>query len=86
MHVRVAESGDCIEMDGGRVALVSIEAVSGVAIVELEHLTIAGDLGHDRGGSDGRTATIAVQHATLGHRQTGHMERVDEHDIWQWRE
>jgi len=42
---------------GSRVADVFLEAPAGVALGGLAHVTVAGDLGEDRGSSDGGTET-----------------------------
>ena len=46
----------------GRVALVAGEAVIGMPGIQGHHLRIPGDLGQDRGGGDGRMASIALDH------------------------
>src|SRR6185503_19550074 len=54
MHIRVAEPCNGVEVIGGGVALVAIESVARIAIVELAHLAVARHLGDDRRGGNRR--------------------------------
>ncbi len=83
VRVRVAEPCDSLEMIGRCVPLMAVETVPWILCMKLLHETIAGNLGHDGGRSNGRTPSIAMGHSALRHRYIGHAKRVDEHDIRQ---
>ena len=83
VRVRVAEPCDSLEMIGRCVPLMAVETVSWILCMKLLHETIARNLGHDGGRSNGRTPSIAMGHAALRHGYVGHAKRVDEHDIRQ---
>src|ERR1700741_1785442 len=55
-----AVAGEGFEVLGGGVALVTVEAVVRVALVQARHLGVAGGLGEDRGGRDHLVGGVAV--------------------------
>jgi hypothetical protein len=77
-----SESLEGAEVIGSAVAFVLGEAVAGVELVELEHETVACDLGEDTGGCDARAQGIAFDEGGLGKRDAGDVEAVDEDVIW----
>ena len=65
MCIGVAVACNGVQMIGGRVAFVPIEAVAGIASVQLEHLPIARHLRDDRRRGDCRASAVAVEDAAL---------------------
>src|ERR1700686_5725591 len=60
VRVGIAKAGDGVEVVGGGVALVAVEAVPGVLPVQRQHLAVPGDLRDDRRGGDRRAPAVAV--------------------------
>ena len=87
MHVRVAESWQRRRGDRpSRSPCGDRNRNADRAACSSTHQPVAGHLRHDRGGGDGRAPAVAVHDAALRHRQVGHAERVDEHDVGQRRQ
>jgi hypothetical protein len=68
---RVAVARHGRQMLGRGVSLVMGVAVTRIAGVLDQHLAIARDFGHDRGGRDGCTSPVTLRHAALGDLQIG---------------
>jgi hypothetical protein len=49
--------------------------------MQLDHHSVARDLGDDRRGGDRRASRVAVDDAALRHQQIRNPKRIDEHDV-----
>src|SRR5687768_1317239 len=65
VRVGIAEARHRVEVVARGVALVTVEAVAGIAAMQLQHGAVAGHLGDDRGRGDGGAPGVAVHHAAL---------------------
>jgi hypothetical protein len=73
-----AEAVDGLEMFRGAIALVEGESITRVHLFELEHQTVAGDLGDDARGGDRVTERVALDHGRLGTGEPWDREAVDQ--------
>ena len=70
----------------GTVALMLVEAVVGILLVELYHQTISRHLRDDRGGGDREAASIALDDGALWQRDIWQMDGIEEQGLGRGRE
>ncbi|MNG04421.1 hypothetical protein D3C84_875490 [compost metagenome] len=68
-------------MDGGGIALVPGDAITGVDRIQLGHFPITADLGQDGSRSDGRYLAISLDHRSAGHLELGAAVAIDQRQL-----
>ena len=79
MQSRNSEGGQGSKVRFGAVAGVALPAVAAEAAGKAAHPAVAGDLGHDRGGSNGEALAVATDDGRLWLSQLGDAQAIDEY-------
>src|SRR5579885_407583 len=74
------------QVSGSAIALMLVEAIGGILLVELEHQAVACDLRDHRGRRDREAARVAFDDRALWERDIAQGECVEQEGLWGRRE